>query len=204
MSDYTIYRVPAYQTHNVDMKFESVSDGEFTLIEEQSPSPSFPVNGNDIVKVKVLHNGVSKYIYALYKSQDYDGLDFRLTCSFDSDVYGGIAEAETDVITLEYVDEADLVSAIDVKGYNLSPNFTVATYGKSYNAYNFVESYNISIPQERIKYSNGFKSMYNNYDDKILVDVCDRKVYKVSPTDLSVTAVNGSIKTSLNFNVIIK
>ena len=203
MSDYSIYKISSYSVHNVDLKFESVGDGTFTLIEEQSPSPNFPVNLYDIVRVTVLHNGVNKFIYGVYQDQTYDGADFRLVCGFDSNVYGGLAEAETDVIKLEYF-PLPSTPILELKSYNLSPNFQVATYGKDFKPYNFRESYNISVPQQRFSYGESVKSLYNNYDDKVLVDACNERAYSVSPTELSAVAVNGQIKTALNFNVLIK
>ena len=203
MSDYSIYKISSYIVHNVDLKFESVGDGTFTLIEEQSPSPTFPVNLYDIVRVTVLHNGVYKFIYGVYQDQTYDGSDFRLVCGFDSNVYGGLAEAETDVIKLEYF-PLPSTPILELNSYNLSPNFQVATYGKKFTPYNYKESYTISVPQQRLVFDSGLKSLYNNYRDKVLVDSCNNRAYSVSPSELSAVAVNGRIKTALNFNVLIK
>jgi hypothetical protein len=203
MSDYKIYEVPAYIVHNVDIKFESVGDGTFTLIEEQSPSPNFPVNQDDLVKVTILHNGVQKHIYGVYQDQTYDGTDFRLICGFDSNVYGGLAEAETDVIKLEYY-QIPAVSLMDVKSYNIAPSLSISTYGKNFNPYNYTESYRISVPQQKISYDNGFKKLYTSYNEKVLIDSCEQRAYKVSPADLSAVALNGRVTTALNFNVLIK
>lgn len=203
MSDFNIYSVPSYQVHVVDMKFESVGTDSFVIIEEQSPSPSFPMN-DGIVKVSVVNNGITKHIFGSFISQDYDGLDFRITIGFDSIVYGSLADAETDVIKLEYCEANDLELAMEVNSYNISPSIQSATYGKSFNQYHYTESYSLSVPQQRIAYNNEFRSLYVNYNDKVLIDSCENKVYKVSPTELSSVAVNGRIKTALNFNVVIK
>jgi hypothetical protein len=203
MSDYKIYEVPSYDVHNVDLKFESVGDNTFTLIEEESPSPNFPVSAEDLIKVTVMNNGIQKSIYAVYQNQTYDGTDFRLFCGYDSKVYGGLAEAETDVIKLEYY-PIPAYSLMDVEHYNLSPSLSVSTYGKSFTPYNYNESYNISVPQYNIHYNDDFKKLYTSYNEKVLVDSCNHFAYKISPEELSVLAINGKIKTSLNFNVLIK
>jgi hypothetical protein len=204
MSDYKIYNVTSYGVHSVDLKFESVSDGTFTLIEEETPSVNFaPINLYDVVKVTVSQNGVNKSIFGVFQDQTYDGMDYRLICGFDSNVYGGLAEANTDVIKLEYF-QLPTSHILELNNYNLAPNFTVATYGKEYKAYNYTERYSIIAPQERMPYDSDLKQLYNNYNDKVLVDTCSEKVYKVSPTELSAVAVAGKIKTALNFNVVIK
>ena len=202
MSDYSIYRVSTWNTVTTTIRFESVGNDTFTLIDD-SPSASFPANEFDIVKVGVTHNGVKKYIYALYNDQTYDGTEYRLICDYDSDVYGGYASANTVLDSLE-IFQLPATPVVNLSSYNLSPRLELATYGKGYKGYNFTESYNISVPQQRLTYNDGLKSLYNNYDDKILVDTCENKAYKVSPSDLSAVAVNGRIRTSLNFNVIIK
>lgn len=202
MSDYKIYRVGTWNTVTTQIRFESVGNDTFTLIDD-SPSANFPANEFDIVKVTVLHNGVKKSIYALYNDQTYDGLEYRLICDYDSDVYGGYAAANTDVYSLE-IYALPATHILELSSYNLSPNFEIATYGKNYTPYNYEEGYNIVAPQERLTYNSSFKELYNNYDEKILVDTCENKAYKVSPTDLSVVAVGGKIKTALNFNVLIK
>jgi hypothetical protein len=202
MSDYSIYRISSYITANIDCKIESVGSNNFTIIEEQSPSPSFPINLYDIVKVTVLQNGVQKNLYSVFEDQNYDGLDFRLTCGFDSNVYGNLIEVDTDVIKLEYY-PLPSTSILDLKNYSLSPNIQLATYGKQFTPYHAVESYNIVAPEERVEFGANFRSLYS-FDEKVLVDSCRNVAYKVSPSELSVVATNGKIKTALNFNVLIK
>lgn len=201
MSDYNIY-IPTYSTVTTTIRFESVGTNTFTLIDD-SPSAAFPANAFDIVKVTVLHNGVSKTIFGVYNDQTYDGIEYRLICDFDSDVYGGVAQANTAVQSLK-IFALPSTPIVALNSYNLSPNFKVATYGKNFTPYNYVESYNIAVPVQRFEYDAGFKSLYNNYDDKILVDSCSNRAYSIAPTELSARAVNGQLKTELNFNVIIK
>lgn len=202
MSDYSIYQIPSYTVVSTVIRFESVGNDTFTLIDD-SPSAAFPANQFDIVKVTVIDNGVKKSIFALYNDQTYDGTEYRLICDYDSDVYGGIAAANTSVHKLE-IYALPATSIVDLNSYNLSPNFRVSTYGKEYSAYNYEEFYNISVPQQRLTFDSGFKSLYNNYDDKVLVDTCNQRAYKVSPADLSAVAVNGRVTTALNFNVLTK
>ena len=202
MSDYNIYSIPSYTIHNVDCKIESVGDDSFVIIEEQSPSPSFPVGPFDIVKVTVSQNGVKKIVFGVYEDQSYDGLDFRLTCGFDSNVYGDFIEAETDVEKLEYY-PLPSSAILSLSSYSLIPTMSVATYGKSYNVYNVQESYNITAPKERIVFNSNTRALYSA-EEKVLVDSCSGKAYKVSPTELSAVAFAGKITTALNFNVLIK
>jgi hypothetical protein len=202
MSDYSIYSVGSYTTANIDCKIESVGDNNFTIIEEESPSPSFPVGLYDIVKVTVLQNGIEKSVYSVYEDQTYNGTDFRLICGFDSNVYGNLIEADTDIVRLEYY-QLPSTPILDLRNYSLSPNIQLATYGKSFTPYNVVESYSIVAPEERIEFGASFRSLYT-FSEKVLVDTCRNVAYKVSPTDLSVVATNGKIKTALNFNVVIK
>tara|TARA_R110002167_G_scaffold9942_8_gene45864 strand:- start:1098 stop:1706 length:609 start_codon:yes stop_codon:yes gene_type:complete len=202
MSDYSIYSISSYSVHSVDLKFESVSNGSFTLIEEQSPSPNFPINQFDIIKVTITHNGILKFVYGVYQNQTYDGTDFRLICDFDSNVYGAYIQADTDVIKLEYY-QLPATSIFDLNSYSLSPSLQVATYSKSFKAYNVTESYTITAPREKSSYDKDFRELYS-ITEKVLVDTCNNRCYKVSPTDLSAVAVNGRITTALNFNVSIK
>lgn len=202
MSDYNIYSIPSYITHNVDCKIESVGDDSFVIIEEQSPSPSFPVNAFDIVKVTISQNGVKKSVFGVYENQTYDGIDFRLTCGFDSNVYGDFIEAETNVEKLEYY-PLPSSAILSLRSYSLTPTMSVATYGKSYNVYNVQESYNITAPKERIVFNSNARALYS-VEEKVLVDSCNGKAYKVSPTELSAVAFAGKITTALNFNVLIK
>lgn len=202
MSDYNIYSIPSYTTHSVDCKIESVGTDSFVIIEEQSPSPSFPVNAFDIVKVTVSQNGVKKSVFGVYEDQSYDGIDFRLTCGFDSNVYGDFIEAETNVEKLEYY-PLPSSAILSLSSYSLVPTISVATYGKSYNVYNVQESYNITAPKERIVFNSNTRALYS-VEDKVLVDSCNGKAYKVSPTELSAVAFAGKITTALNFNVLIK
>jgi len=201
MSDYNIY-IPTYNTANINCKIESVGVNSFTIIEEQSPSPSFPVGAQDVIKVTVLHNGIQKTVYGVYQDQNYDGLDFRLICGFDSNVYGNLIEANTDIIKLEYY-QLPSTPILELNSYSLAPSLQVATYGKSFNAYNIRESYTITAPKEKIKYNQSFRELYS-LEEKVLVDSCSGKCYKVSPTELSAVAFNGRVTTALNFNVLIK
>lgn len=202
MSDFSIYRIGTWNTVSTVTRFESVGNDTFTIIDD-SPSANFPANEFDIVKVTVVHNGVNKVIYAVYNDQTYDGTEYRLICDYDSDVYGGVATANTAVERLE-IFALPSTSIVDLKSYNLSPKFSVATYGKNFTPYNYEESYTITAPSERITFDSSFKALYNNYDDKVLVDTCNNRAYGVSPTDITAVAVNGRIKSALNFNVLIK
>ena len=202
MSDYSIYKIDTYVHHNQPLMFESINDETFTIIDD-SPSANFPANAFDIVRVTVLHNGVNKFMYGVYNDQTYDGTEYRLICDYDSNVYGGIAEANTSVVKLE-IFALPSTPILELNSYTLSPNFQVATYGKGFTPYNYRESYTISVPQQRLVFDSGLKSLYNNYSDKVLVDSCNNKAYSVSPSELSAVAVNGRIKTALNFNVLIK
>lgn len=202
MSDYSIYNISSYTIVNINCKIESVGADTFTIIEEQSPSPNFPVNAFDIIKVTVSQNGVNKSLYSVYINQTYDGTDFRLICGFDSNVYGNLIEADTDVVKLEYY-QLPSASILDLRNYSISPSIQLATYGKSFRPYHAVESYNIVAPEERIEFNASFRSLYS-FDEKVLVDSCKNLAYKISPAELSVVATNGKIKTALNFNVIIK
>lgn len=200
MSDYNIY-IPTYNIATVVHRFESIDEETFTIIDD-SPSASFPANDFDVVKVTIQHNGLLKTIYGVFKDQTYDGLEYRLICTYDSNVYGGIAEANTPVHTLE-IFEIPANPILELKSYSLAPSLQVATYGKSFQPYNVRESYTITAPKERVQYNKNFRDLYS-LEEKVLVDSCSGRCYKVSPTELSTVAFNGRITTALNFNVLIK
>ena len=203
MSEYNIYSISSYNTISYDCKVESVGENSFVILEEETPNPpAFPINTYDIVRVTVSQNGINKQVYGVYENQTYDGTDYRVIVGFDSNVYGNLIEANTDIIVLEYY-PLPTTPIVELKSYNLSPNIQVATYGKSFNAYNVRESYTITAPKERIDYNSSFRELYS-IDEKVLVDACSNKCYKVSPTELSAIALNGRVTTALNFNVLIK
>lgn len=201
MSDYKIYSIASYTHHNQPLRFESVGNDTFTIIDD-SPSANFPANTFDIVKVTVLHNGVNKYIYGVFDDQTYDGTEYRLICTFDSVVYADIAEANTNVEKLE-IYALPATSILELSNYNLVPELNVATYGKYFNAYNTTERYTITAPQQKLNLNQNLRDLYS-FEEKVLVDSCSGKAYKVSPGNVSAAAVGGKITTALNFNVLIK
>lgn len=201
MSDYKIYSIASYTHHNQPLRFESVGNDTFTIIDD-SPSANFPVDPFDLVKVTVLQNGVKKYIYGVYDDQTYNGIEYRLICTFDSVVYADLAQANTSVEKLEYY-ALPSTHILDLSNYSLVPELNVATYGKYSNVYNTVERYTITAPQQKLNLNQNLRELYS-FSEKVLVDSCTGKAYKVSPSEISAVAVGGKITTALNFNVIIK
>lgn len=201
MSDYKIYSVASYTHHNQPLRFESVGNDTFTIIDD-SPSANFPANSFDIVKVTITDNGVKKHIYGVYDDQTYDGTEYRLICTFDSVVYADLAQANTSVDKLE-IYALPATSIIELSNYSLVPELDVATYGKNFNVYNTSERYTITAPQQKLNLNQNLRELYS-FDEKVLVDSCSGKAYKVAPSGISAAAVGGKMTTALNFNVLIK
>ena len=200
MSEYNIYNVPSWTVSSLGVAYVSSQSGnEFSITAQNF----FPSGEEDVVKIGFTILGIVKYVYAIQIDQIPQQQDFVGVFSFDGNVYGDLVSSGTFTSFEYYIPDSNDIS-IEIDHYNISPRFTVSTYGKEYIPYNFTEAYNISVPQKRLIYNDKFKSLYNNYNEKVLVDICSFKAYKVSPTDLSTVAVNGKIKSALNFNVIIK
>tara|TARA_B110000908_G_scaffold63842_1_gene77661 strand:- start:2757 stop:3356 length:600 start_codon:yes stop_codon:yes gene_type:complete len=199
MSDYNIYEVASWtsQTHS-SMGVSAQTLTEFKL----SAQNSFSCGDEDIIKLGVVINGVTRYVYGIQADQEPLVGEFRLTISFDGNVYGDLLSEGTPSTFEFYASTANDVS-LRLINYNLSPSLSVATYGKEYKPYHSNLSYNISAPQQKIVYNTRFKTLYN-LNEKVLVDLCQQSVYSVSPSELSAVAVNGKIKSALNFNVFIK
>lgn len=199
MSDYNIYEVAPWtsQTHG-SMGVSAQTLTEFKL----SAQDAFLCGDEDIIKLGVVINGVTRYVYGIQADQEPLVGAFRLTILFDGNVYGDLLSEGTPSTFQFYASTANDVS-LSLINYNLSPSLSVATYGKEYKPYNSSLSYKISAPQQRIVYNTRFKTLYN-LNEKVLVDLCRQTVYSVSPSDLSAVAVNGKIKSVLNFNVFIK
>jgi len=199
MSDYNVYEVSSWtsETH------PSVSIDSNTLTQVVlSSSNNFASGDDDIIKLGVTINGVVRYIYGVQIDQVPNQVGSTVTVSFDGNVYGDLLTGATFSSWERYPQVASDVS-IGLKSYNISPSLSVATYGKDFKAYNSTLSYNIQAPQQKLVYNTRFKTLYN-LNQKILLDSCDNNVYSVVPSELSAVAVNGRIKSALNFNVFIK
>lgn len=204
MGQINIYNINQFTTQVIDAKIESVGDNQFTVIEEQTPSPPFLLSGSEVVKVQVLHNGVYKDIYCIFIDQTYDGTDYRLVLGYDQDIYGDYIVAEKNVEEIGYYDltASDLIVPIDI--YSVISELSVATYSKSHKAYNISESYSISIPRKKYNFTSTLKKLYLGYDEKVLVDQCSNKCYKVAPGELTANSLNNKFSSSVTLNVLIK
>ncbi len=204
MGSINIYNVEQFTNQVIDARIESVGDNQFTVIEEQTPSPPFLTGVNEVIRVKVIHEGVSKYIYCMYINQTYDGTDYRLILGYDQDIYGDYIVPQRNVEQISYyeLDAEDLIMPVDV--YSVVSELNVATYSKSYKAYNISENYSVSIPRKKYNFTETVKKLYLYYDDKILVDDCDKKCYKVSPGSLTANSLNNKFSSSVTLNVLIK
>lgn len=204
MSRINIYNVPSFTQQVIDAKVESVGTNTFTIIEEQTPSPNFTVFPGSVVKVNVLYEGVTKTIYTGYIDQTYDGADFRLIVGYDEDIYGDYIEVDTNIESIYYYqpDDADKIVPVDI--YSVVSELSVSTYSKQYKPYNVSETYSLSIPRRKYDFTSTLKKLYLGYDEKILVDKCDNKCYRVSPGDLTANSLNNKFSSAVNLNVLIK
>ena len=200
MSDHKVYRIGSWTTVLLGTTgVTSQSEDQFSI----TAANSSPSAEDELVKIGFTISGIVKYVYAVQVDQIPQQQGSVIVLSFDGNVYGEFVSDGT-LTSFEYYTPSASDVVMNTNSYNLSPNFNVATYGKSFTPYNYTESYDISIPQQRLVYNEDLRSLYNNYDEKVLYDTCERRSYKVSPTDLSAVAVNGSIKSEINFNVLIK
>ena len=199
MSDYNIYEVASWTSEpHSSMSVSAQTLTEFKLSDQNS----FSCGDEDIIKLGVVINGVTRYVYGVQADQEPLVGGFRLTISFDGNVYGDLLSVGTPS-TFEFYAPTPADVSISLTNYNISPSLSVATYGKDYKPYHSSLSYNISAPQQRLVYNTSFKTLYS-LNEKVLLDSCQQFAYSVSPSELSAVAVNGRIKTALNFNVFVK
>jgi len=199
MSDYNIYEVSSWtsDTHsNATIASQTLTQFEI------SSQNNFASGDDDIAKVGITVDGVVRYVYGVQIDQVPQQVGSIVTISFDGNVYGDLLAGAT-FYSFEYYTPNAADVSIELNNYNLSPSLTVSTYGKDFKAYHSTLSYNIQAPQQKVVYNTRFKTLYN-LNEKVLLDSCDNNVYSVSPSELSAVAVNGRIKTALNFNVFIK
>lgn len=201
MSDYNIYEVSSWTSDTHLPAQTSIFSQTLTQFEISSQN-IFASGDDDIVKVGVTVDGVVRYVYGVQIDQVPQQVGSIVTISFDGNVYGDILTGAA-FYSFEYYTPSTADVSIELNNYNLSPSLTVSTYGKDFKAYHSTLSYNIQAPQQRVVYNTRFKTLYN-LNEKVLLDSCDNNVYSVSPSELSAVAVNGRIKTALNFNVFIK
>lgn len=200
MSNYNIHEISSWTPDNSHSNAGITSQ---TLTQFEITSQDFFLSGeDDIVKVGVSLNGVVRYVYGVQVDQIPQQVGSLIVVDFDGNVYGDLMTGGTFHSTQYYTPTSANIS-LALNSYNLSPNLQVATYGKDFKAYNSTLSYTIQAPQQRLVYNTRFKSLYN-LNEKILIDSCNNNVYKVAPSELSAVAVNGRIKSALNFNVFIK
>jgi len=199
MSDYSIYEVSSWTSDN----HTNVSIASQTLTQfELSSQNNFASGDDDIIKLGVTLNGVVRYIYGVQIDQVPLQVGSTVTVAFDGNIYGDLLTGSAFASWEYYTPNVSDIS-IELTNYNISPSLSVATYGKDFKAYNSTLSYNIQAPQQKLVYNTKFKTLYN-LNQKILLDSCDNNVYSVVPSELSAVAVNGRIKSALNFNVFIK
>jgi hypothetical protein len=79
----------------------------------------------------------------------------------------------------------------------------LSSYSKNYKVYNSRESYSLSIPRNKYVFNSTVKQLYLGYDEKVLIDLCDRKCYKVTPGELTANSLNNKFSTSINLNVLV-
>ena len=204
MGRINIYSVPSFTEQVIDARVESVGTNTFTVIEEQTPSPNFLVGAGEVVKVNVLSDGVTKTIYTVYKNQTYDGTDYRLILGYDEEIYGDYIDVNTNIESIYYYEPVDADKIVPVDLYSVISELSVATYSKQYKPYNVSESYSLSIPRRRYNFTTTLKRLYLGYDEKILVDACDNKCYRVSPGELTANSLNNKFSSAVTLNVLIK
>jgi hypothetical protein len=156
------------------------------------------------VKVNVLHEGVMKTIYAVYINQTYDGTDYRLILGYDQEIYGDYIEVDKNVESIYYYEPIDADKIVPVDLYSVISELSVATYSKQYKPYNVSEAYSLSIPRTKYDFTSTLKKLYLGYNEKILVDQCDNKCYRVAPGDLTANSLNNKFSSAVTLNVLIK
>lgn len=202
MKQRAIYKATSYTTApNADYTVANFSSGSFEL----RSGVSMPFSKDDVLKMKVTYNGVPRSVFVLAGTQFYDGTNYRLPVNYDSQVYREIIENSTSINSIiEYytIDPVDEVLNLNV--YSVGEEFELSTFGKSYEVYNTRQSFTISVPANKYRFLTELRGLYIGIEDRLLIDLCDRKCYKVSPTEFQSSPVNGNLRTALTFNVSVK
>jgi hypothetical protein len=206
MSRIFVNRINSYVLQNSNSwLIHDVNPTDFQL----ATTTPVPFDVDDVLKVVVSYNGVEREVYGVVNSHKLDPL-FQLyivVVGFDSDVYGelifpsGVVYSNLVSVSSYEIDTAHKVMDVDI--YSTVTEIELSSYSKNYKVYNSRESYSLSIPRNKYVFNSTVKQLYLGYDEKVLIDLCDRKCYKVTPGELTANSLNNKFSTSINLNVLV-
>jgi len=206
MSRIFVNRINSYLLHSSNSWF--IHDLSSTNFQLATTTP-VPFNVDDVLKVVVSYNGVDREVYGVVNSHKLDPL-FQLyivTVGFDGDVYGELMRfgslSYSNVVSVSSYEIDGVHKIMDVDIYSTVTEIELSSYSKNYKVYNSRESYSLSIPRNKYVFNSTVKQLYLGYDEKVLIDLCDRKCYKVSPGELTANSLNNKFSTSINLNVLV-
>jgi hypothetical protein len=164
-----------------------------------------PFSKDDVLKIKVTYKGVPRYAFVLAGTEFYDGNNYRLPVNYDSQVYREMIEDSTAINSIiQYYSIDTFDEVLEMRTYSVGEEIEVSTFGKSYDVYNTKQSFTLSVPANKYKFLTELRELYLGADDKVLVDFCDRRCYKVAPNNFESSPINGNLRTALTFNVSVK
>jgi hypothetical protein len=201
MKQRAIYKATYTTAPNADYTVANFSSGSFEL----RSGTSMPFSKDDVLKIKVVYNGVPRYAFILAGTQFYDGTNYRLPVNYDSQVYRDMIENATSIdgiIQYYAIDSFDEV--LEMRTYSVNEEIEVSTFGKSYDVYNTKQTFTVSVPANKYRFLTELREFFLGTDDKVLVDFCDRKCYKVAPSNFESSPINGNLRTALTLNVSVK
>lgn len=201
MKQRAIYKATYTTAPNADYTVANFSSGSFEL----RSGTSMPFSKDDVLKIKVVYNGVPRYAFILAGTQFYDGTNYRLPVNYDSQVYRDMIENATSIdgiIQYYAIDSFDEV--LEMRTYSVNEEIEVSTFGKSYDVYNTKQTFTVSVPANKYRFLTELRELFLGTDDKVLVDFCDRKCYKVAPSNFESSPINGNLRTALTLNVSVK
>jgi hypothetical protein len=207
MSRIFVNRVNSYvpQTSN-SWLIHDVNSNNFDL----STTTAVLFNVDDVLKVIVSYNGVDREVYGIVNSYKYDPLyEVNLVnIGFDGDVYGTLLSDPSgltynNVVSVNSYEINDTHKIMDIDLYSTVTEIELSSYSKNYKVYNSRESYSLSIPRNKYVFNSTIKQLYLGYDEKVLIDLCDRRCYKVTPGELTANSLNNKFSTSINLNVLV-
>ena len=201
MKQRAIYKATYTTAPNANYTVANFSDGSFEL----RSGTSMPFGKDDVLKLKVIYKGVPRYAFILAGTQFYDGTNYRLPVNYDSQVYREMIENSTSIgDTVEYYTIDTVDEVLEMRVYSVGEEIEISTFGKSYDVYNTRQTFTLSVPANKYKFLTEIRELFLGSDDKVLVDFCDRKCYKVAPNNFESSPINGNLRTALTFNVSVK
>lgn len=201
MKQRAIYRATYTNAPNADYTVANFSSGSFEL----RSGTSMPFSKDDVLKIKVTYKGVPRYAFVLAGTQFYDGTNYRLPANYDAQVYREMLEDSTAIDSIiQYYSIDTFDEVLEMRTYSVGEEIEVSTFGKSYDVYNTRQSFTLSVPASKYRFLTELRDLYLGSEDKVLVDFCDRKCYKVAPNNFESSPINGNLRTALTFNVSVK